>query len=330
MDALANAPAQLTAWVLRLGLEEFWVLLGLCSLATLGGTVGGYVSVYRGRLIENTPTSRVRSAAQGFVELIGRAWPMPGEPVLAPLTSTPCCWWRFKVEKRETVTVNGKRKNVWRTVESDTSDALFLLRDFTGECIVDPDHADVHPDQQQTWYGGSPRPLHPPRASRLLWSGGHYRYSQSTITIGARLYALGVFRTHDGHEPHEDTRHRLAERLREWKQDQSTLIARFDTNRDGVVDAAEWAAARTAALMEVDAEVAAERAEEERAQRSPAIVAGHHLLSRPRDGRPFILSTLSERSLVRRYRIGAALGIVLALSGFSALLLALQARGWLA
>lgn len=336
MDGLTGWPAQLSAWIIALQAHEFWMLLGLCTLATLGGSLGGFLSLHRGRLIENTPTSRIRSAAQGFVELSGRAWPMPGEPVLAPLTFAPCCWWRFKVERRETVTVNGKRKNVWRTLEREVSEALFLLRDPTGDCLIDPDHADVHPDQQQTWYGASPRPLHPPRASRLLWSSGHYRYTQATISVGARLYALGTFRTlddfHNGAVLREDVRQLTAERLREWKQDQAALIERFDANRDGVVDSGEWAAARAAAETEIRAEIEAELAADGPGDgpNRDAALAGHHLLSRPRDGRPFILSTLSERTLVRRYRIGTALGISLALTGFSLLLLALKARGWLA
>jgi multidrug resistance efflux pump len=38
------------------------------------------------RLIEDTPTSQVRSAAQGLVELVGTARGMPGAPVIAPLS----------------------------------------------------------------------------------------------------------------------------------------------------------------------------------------------------------------------------------------------------
>ena len=55
-----------------------------------------YATLARKRLIEDTPTSRIRSAPQGFVELAGVAGVFEGEPIIAPLTQRPCCWYRYR------------------------------------------------------------------------------------------------------------------------------------------------------------------------------------------------------------------------------------------
>jgi hypothetical protein len=61
----------------------------------------------RRRVMEDMPTARIRSAAQGYVELIGRALP-PDAPLFSPITRTPCCWYRYKIEKRD-----DDNKNSW-------------------------------------------------------------------------------------------------------------------------------------------------------------------------------------------------------------------------
>lgn len=45
----------------------------------------GFRQLHRARLIEDTPTSRIRSAAQGYAELEGRAVAL-GDPLYAPLS----------------------------------------------------------------------------------------------------------------------------------------------------------------------------------------------------------------------------------------------------
>src|SRR5574340_130547 len=50
-----------------------------------------WTSAYRRtRAVADTPTSKVASAAQGYVELIGEGRPLGGAPLLSPLTQLPC------------------------------------------------------------------------------------------------------------------------------------------------------------------------------------------------------------------------------------------------
>ncbi len=73
-------------------------------LAALAG--GGLYSLWYGlrswrenRLVADTPTSRVRSAAQGYVELIGKGRLPAGIDNRAPLSKKPCTWWRYQIEE---------------------------------------------------------------------------------------------------------------------------------------------------------------------------------------------------------------------------------------
>jgi hypothetical protein len=58
------------------------------------------MSLRRALAIGDTPTSRIGSAAQGYVELVGRGRNHPNFPVVSKLTQLPCLWYRYIVEQR--------------------------------------------------------------------------------------------------------------------------------------------------------------------------------------------------------------------------------------
>jgi hypothetical protein len=277
----------------------------------------GFSGLRRSRLIEDVPTARVRSAHQGYVELIGIAHALDGEPIVAPLSQTPCCWFQYKVERR-----SGKD---WRVVESGSSDGIFVLRDETGECVVDPEGAEVTTRHKRSWSdnGGSSgrRAVHVRLPSlgnaadtvvdigggilETLGAGvGPYRYTEAVIMDGDPLYGIGRFHTLGAAEQGASVRELTGAILREWKQRPDTLRERFDSNRDGQIDVEEWERARKAAEHE------ANRERLEHFKRDQV-----HTLSKPEDGSFFLLSNLEEFGLLRRYRWRKRLGF-----GFFALL----------
>jgi len=287
---------------LRLDPFECRMLVMVVIVVAVGAFIAAFVSLRRARLIEDTPTSRIRSAAQAYVELEGEAVMMEGVPIIAPLTLLPCAWFRYRVEER---VENNRGDARWRTLRRGTSDGIFILRDDTGDCVVDPDGATVTPSARDVWYGDTPTPP-PMHRNKTVWRhGGRYRYREERIHAGDYLYAIGEFRSTGGAEgpAHADALRAL---LAEWKRNRSALLARFDDNRDGAIDVDEWERARRVAEQEVATELALRSAEPEVA-----------LLSRPRsDPRPFLLSTVTPRDLILRYRLLAA-GL-LALFAFAA------------
>lgn len=305
---LAAAPAD----------EYFW-WIAVPAIVALAAFCACFVFLRRGRLIEDMPTSRVRSAAQGYVELEGHARLMDGAPVLCPLTSTRCAWWRYRVEQRQTTyDSRGRRSTRWVIIDGRTSDDCFHLEDPTGRCIVDPDGAEVIPAIRHRWYGMGPRPDRGPGLGggwfRALFCD--YRYTEELIPVGAPVYALGAFRTQTGLPDRFDERADLRELLEKWKHDKA-MMALLDVNKDGTVDMKEWDAAHRMAERKVRAEHV------ERANATPDL----NILGRARNGRPYILSGVPQRSLVRRFRARAA--AALSLSGMSGtfMLWALVQRG---
>ena len=294
-----------------LGASSGHLLLALLLAMSLGIILlaAGLAMIYRARLLEDTPTSLVRSAAQGYVELRGFARLLPGPPIVSPLSDTPCVWWWFRVQEKQR---NGK-DNQWRTIEEQTSGELFLLADSTGECIIDPDYASVTPSVVRSWGGPVQRPHRPPDSLGWL-SFGNYRYSEKLILVGDPLYATGLFRTQTAILDLNESRD-VSELMAEWKRNKGELLRRFDTNGDGQIDQAEWEAARRVALEQV-------RADHVERSLDPDL----HVLSKPPNRRPFILSTLTQERMTRRYRTWATLSLGAALLSGSLCAYILQLR----
>lgn len=264
---------------------QFGMLVVVLAVLTLLGGYFGFRFLARARLIADTPTSRIASAAQGYVEIEGNADLLPGPEIVAPLSKRVCAWWRFRVEKKVTTYSGGKRRTEWKTISKGTSDALFLLRDGSGDCIVDPHGATITPSLRQRWRGPSALPPAPP-VTRQWLQFGRYRFTEHLIQRGDALYALGFFRTQNGVQEFNE-RDAVRELIREWKHDHAQLLIRFDADRDGSLDLDEWEAVRSAALAEV-----------RNRHVHQAVTPDLNVLSRPPDGRPYLLSTRTEAQLI--------------------------------
>ncbi len=256
-----------------------------------------FVRLRRDRLIGDTPEVRIRSAAQGYVKVYGKALPGGPQPCAAPLTSRPCVWWSFEIAQRER---DSRGRSHWRTVDSATSVAPFVLADEDAQCLVGPVKAEITPTRRDVWYGSTPRPVGMPVRGGLFHSGD-WRYTERLLGLGARLCVMGELRSQS--EVGTDVSAAVAAKLHEWKQDQGSLLQRFDADHDGQLDAAEWEAARQAALREVQAKTLASE------------VARVSVISEPRNGEPFLIAALSDSQLESRERRFAALDFALGLLG---------------
>ena len=261
---LITSGAQLLLLFVGVKLESREGWLGCLSAMAIISFAAWLSALKRLRAIRGTPTSRVASAAQGYVELIGRGQPFGDMPLISKLRQLPCLWYRYKVEQRGS-------KDKWQTIDSGESGDSFLLRDDTGDCVVDPEHAEIvtkHRDQ---------------------WQEGDYRYTEWKLINSDNLYVIGEFRTRSG-AMEFDSRAELNALLVEWKQDKPALHARFDLNNDGKLDMNEWLLARQAAKREV--------AKKKRAAHAQPDI---HLIGQPRDGKLFLISNLTPEKLSHRY-----------------------------
>lgn len=218
----------------------------------------------RTRLIADTPTSRIGSAAQGYVELHGNALLDPDNLLRSPISGVSCIWYRFQVYVRQ-------QNNKWAKVNQGISNAVFEISDGTGRCFIDPDHAEVIGAERHVTYQGQYK-----NVEELLYAPS--------------VYALGEFSTLGGANSPLNLKEDVTALLAEWKRDKATLHQRFDLDGNGEIDLQEWELARKAAVREV-----------EKQHRDIRAQNGTHIMRVPKDGRLFILSNHSPHKLRNKY-----------------------------
>lgn len=263
-------------------------------------------NVSHGRLIEDTPTAKIRSAPQGYVELEGAGRLMDGPPIIAKLSGLPCVWYRYKIEQQVRTHYKSHTQTRWQVIEKDESTETFWLEDETGRVVIDPEGADVTPRHKDSWRSSSSlggitrhRPAHV--ASFFTSHSGHgsYRLTEERINNGERLYALGLLKSVSSYTSMPTVDEDVRELLKDWKQDQPTLMTRFDLNKDGKIDEIEWRLARAQARRETM---------KNRQEQVIHSADGLNVLGPTRDGsRPYILSAFTQAELTKRYKLWAAL-----------------------
>ncbi len=299
--------------------DDFWVWFTVLLVLGLACGFGIFYYVRRARIIQNTPTSKIRSAPQGYVELIGQLKYLTQQPTIAPLTGKTCAWYRYCVEEeRITHTKNGTRSS-WHTIEQEVSEQVFQCEDETGHCMIDPRKAEIHPSSEDIWYGHSRWPSSGPSGGGGLMRTGGYRYTEKRLAENDPLYILGSFRTIDPNKAHGSITEETRVILKVWKNDQATLLEKFDTDRNGEIDLQEWDIARN---------TAEQQAYQQRLARADK--AAVNIMTKTDDfRRPYIISTKPQSNMVRGFKLKAfacTVGFVL-FSPFSIWMLIVRLSG---
>ena len=252
------------------------------------------------RLIEDTPTCKIRSAPQGYVELEGLGMLMDGPPIIARLSGLPCVWYRYKIE--EYVATGKGNEHRWETIDKGESTETFWLQDDTGRAVIDPEGAEVTPRYKDSWRSGSSLSgiAHVSYVKGFLntHSGGStYRFTEERINSGERLYALGLLKSVSSYTSMPTVDEDVRALLDDWKKDQPKLLERFDLDKDGKIDEKEWMLARSQARRDVM---------KNRQEQVIQSADGLNVLGPTRDrSRPYILSAFTQKELTQRYRLWA-------------------------
>lgn len=266
-------------------MEVDYFTLAICAVISLVSAITSINRLMAARVIEDTPTSKIRSAHQGYVELVGIVKTGPEQLLLSGLSQTPCLWYRYRIEHYES---SGKNSN-WRSIESKTSSQPFTLTDGSGECYVMPDRAEVSTARKRSWQGNS---RHPAKTSTARLFSKRYRYTEEILLAEDIVYVIGLFETRHPPSPAAVRDSEMAKILAEWKQDYDNLIHRFDRNGDGEIDLQEWELVRAEAQRKA-----------ERQQRNTASLAPVNTISySPSRRQPYIIASSEPESLSRRYR----------------------------
>jgi hypothetical protein len=178
--------------------DKMWVVFFLL----LGGAVlfiFGFFTLSRKRLIQNTPTSKIRSIAMGLVEVYGEVVPSKENVLKSPLTGKSCVYYKYDIQELRST---GKQSS-WITIDGGTDMAEFFLKDDTGLVLVDPNGAsiDVRPDF--SYQTGMMRSEPPKQVLNFLQSRGiahegllginkGMKFAEYVIEPKDKLYVLGT------------------------------------------------------------------------------------------------------------------------------------------
>lgn len=255
-----------------------------------------HASYHHLRYIHDTATSRIASAAQGYVELRGWGEFLPGSVTLSPFSQQRCLWYQCSVEKRQKM----KQHSDWETESNEVSDELFVLKDDTGECVIIPDGAHVIESHKRTWYGSSVQARFQPAVTsgRLgsLVGFGEYRFTEKMIKVADSLYATGFFETQQKSIQPQALKQQVHNLVQTWKSSPSRYLAPFDRDKDGKITRQEWKQIYL-------------HAERKIMQQQQHTV--HHTLRRPaQENQPFIISARPEWELVNKKRQSIAIYLV--------------------
>ena len=265
-----------------LGANPVDLLLDLVVALAGGGLVYyGFATLREKRMLENIPSSKVRSVAMGLAEIKGAA--KQKAPLVSPLTGAACTYYRFLIEEERS---GSKGQKSWVTIDQGQSTQPFYVEDETGRILVDPVGAETILRQAYREIkrdGG--------------WTSSRRRYTEWRIIPEERIFVLGtVSKTHD---IAFEKKARLTERLQQLKKDKDKM-REIDTNQDGDVSPEEWDAAVQKAqddLLREEVSAGSKEAEDD-------VVIGKGALEET-----FLIADRSEKSVERAlaWKAGASL-----------------------
>jgi hypothetical protein len=160
-------------------------------------------STKRKRLIEDTPTSKVKGVFIGLNEVKGTV--ELRYPLQSYLNESPCCWYKYSIEEHytRTRTVSDSKGNTrtetysgWETVDSGTDRASFNLVDETGKVHVLPNQAEMEGEKVFSQRCSISDPLYYGKGPTISVSGSNHRrkFTESAIVENDDIYLLGSAR----------------------------------------------------------------------------------------------------------------------------------------
>ncbi len=215
------------------------------TLAVLAGPVllwRSFRDLRTRRLVQNTPTARIRSMPMGLVEVSGEA--QARSELAGPFSGRPCAYWQVDIATRT-------RRNGWTIVHRNSSGHPFFLRDDTGVALVYPKDAAVRLNYQieeeclgvslPDVYAQYLRDQHP--AGAPLWRMGAMRFRERLLEPGQQIYVLGsalprpqaVAISMDDELAATGTEDYRARRLQAIDHDVHAVIRRGETERTFII-----------------------------------------------------------------------------------------------
>ncbi len=281
-------------------------LLALCILI-FAVLYKAYKNYHRLRYIADTATSKIASAAQGYIELKGLGEMMEGASIESPFSKKRCLWFNCKIEKKQ----RSGLQTYWEEDSQIVSENLFYLEDETGLCIVDPEGAFVIPSSKIKWYGSHLGDQYSSGKSGWLTTG-KYRFTEKLVFVADALYVMGSFESKRKTINPQLQKEQVESLIKEWKTNPRRYLKKFDIDKNNKIDKKEWVRIREYAQQQV---------------RKKNQQLEYNILKKSGEkNQPFIISTKDEEALLLRKKKEIAGYLVLFFMLLYTLLTALNSK----
>jgi hypothetical protein len=244
-----------------------WYLLLGITVACFAGAQ----NYWRLLKLKEAPISTIAAAAQGYVELYGRA-KCDKQPLKTPYQNIPCVWYRAWVYANFLDKNSDDSLLDNRLLNYEESHKVFTLNDGTAQCLVNPEGAEVVYFQAKTWRKND------------------HRYVEQYLPVNKPLYVIGQLDTRKDVIDEKVVNQEVREILREMKTRPQQLLNRYDHNLNGQIDMHEWEKAREEVVHQV------------KAQYVMNAHTGSFTMAKPTDHHLFLISAKSPTQLRAQYR----------------------------
>lgn len=203
-------------------------------IALLGVLVSMLASVFhywRYLKISEAPISSISSAAQGYVELCGKA--STEKPLVTPYHGIPCVWFRAWVFANPQGNHHAHQLLDNRLLDYQESKSSFTLEDDSGQCVVNPAGAEVIYYEARTW------------------RKNNHRYVEEYLPARQSIYVIGALDTRKDLLDTKKLNQEVSAHLAALKQKPSRLLHLYDHDLNGEIDLHEWELARQDAIHQV-------------------------------------------------------------------------------
>lgn len=235
----------------------------------------GFRKLWAKRLIQNIPTSKIRSIAMGLVEINGIA--EPHTFLIGPYTKAHCVFYHILVERL----VRTQKSTHWVKELEVKTDIPFFVKDDTGIVMIDP--VGVETDL-------------PLRYSQME---GNAKYSEWNIMDKEPVYVLGTAKVRKGKE--DNIQEEVEARLKAMIDNPEEKI-QLDTNKDMWIDDEEWQLAREKIKEQVKKEFEDVKNNPKQGNYNMPEHLQNKVIGKGELDKHFIISNKSEKELVDSYK----------------------------
>lgn len=153
----------------------------------------GFTNIWTKYLIENTPTSTIRSLAMGRVEVKGKAYRLTDNKQLAPFSKRKVAYCRWTIERSDAIIVDTRVKNQWHIIEQGVIGEYFGVDDETGGVLVHSKDAeiDVPAIYDTTVLTKDTEEFLKMNYPKLNPQSRHLRYKEYVLREGKEVYIIG-------------------------------------------------------------------------------------------------------------------------------------------